>query len=69
MIAWRLVDVGRHLGVTKQRAHQIAARSGFPHPVAEIIEDGCGMGERSRLGRSGGARRSRGVSRPCHART
>ena len=30
----RLVEIAELLGVTKQRAHQIAAEKGFPVPVA-----------------------------------
>jgi hypothetical protein len=32
---WRAADIGRHLGVTKQRAHQIVREAGFPAPVDE----------------------------------
>jgi predicted DNA-binding transcriptional regulator AlpA len=31
----RLVEIAELLGVTKQRAHQIAAEKGFPAPLAE----------------------------------
>ena len=31
----RLVEIAKLLGVTKQRAHQIAERPGFPSPLAE----------------------------------
>ena len=31
----RLVDVAQLLGVSKQRAHQLARERGFPAPVAE----------------------------------
>jgi hypothetical protein len=33
--AWRLSDVGRYLGVTKQRAHQLAAEGRLPAPAGE----------------------------------
>jgi hypothetical protein len=32
---WRTADIGRYLGVTKQRAHQIVWEPGFPNPVDE----------------------------------
>jgi predicted DNA-binding transcriptional regulator AlpA len=32
----RLVEIAALLGVTKQRAHQIADEKGFPEPVAEV---------------------------------
>jgi hypothetical protein len=35
----RLVEIAELLGVTKQRAHQIAEEKGFPRPLAE---DACG---------------------------
>lgn len=31
----KLTDIGKYLGVSKQRAHQIAAEPGFPAQVAE----------------------------------
>jgi predicted DNA-binding transcriptional regulator AlpA len=31
----RLVEIAELLGVTKQRAHQIAEEEGFPAPLAE----------------------------------
>ena len=31
----RVVEIAELLGVSKQRAHQIAAEDGFPAPVAE----------------------------------
>jgi predicted DNA-binding transcriptional regulator AlpA len=31
----RLVEITELLGLTKQRAHQIAAEKGFPSPLAE----------------------------------
>jgi hypothetical protein len=31
----RLVEIAELLGVTKQRAHQIAEKKGFPAPAAE----------------------------------
>jgi len=37
----RLVEVAELLGVTKQRAHQIAAESGFPPPVAKDTRGRC----------------------------
>jgi hypothetical protein len=33
MLTFRLVEIAELLGVTKQRAHQIAAEPGFPKPV------------------------------------
>jgi hypothetical protein len=33
--AVRLVEIAELLGVTKQRAHQIAEAKGFPAPLAE----------------------------------
>jgi hypothetical protein len=33
--SWRLVDISRHLGVSKQRAHQLAQEEGFPEPMGE----------------------------------
>jgi predicted DNA-binding transcriptional regulator AlpA len=33
----RLVEIAELLGVSKQRAHQIAAEPGFPSPVAEDV--------------------------------
>ena len=35
MTALRLIEIAELLGVSKQRAHQIAAEDGFPEPVAE----------------------------------
>ena len=35
MRALRLVEIAELLGVSKQRAHQIADEPGFPNPVAE----------------------------------
>jgi hypothetical protein len=32
---WRATNIGRYLGVTKQRAHQIVREPGFPDPVDE----------------------------------
>jgi hypothetical protein len=34
-LGMRLVDIAELLGVTKQRAHQIAEEKGFPAPLAE----------------------------------
>jgi predicted DNA-binding transcriptional regulator AlpA len=31
----RIIEIAELLGVTKQRAHQIADENGFPAPVAE----------------------------------
>ena len=59
----RLVEIAELLGVSKQRAHQIADEAGFPTPVAEDLRGGDGIGERSRRGRSVGAARSPGASR------
>jgi predicted DNA-binding transcriptional regulator AlpA len=33
----RLVEIAELLGVTKQRAHQIAEEKGFPAPLAEDV--------------------------------
>jgi predicted DNA-binding transcriptional regulator AlpA len=33
----RLVEIAEILGVTKQRAHQIATEHGFPKPLAEDV--------------------------------
>jgi hypothetical protein len=57
----RLIEIAELLGVTKQRAHQIAEEKGFPKPLAEDAEADCGAGARSRRGRSAGARRSPGA--------
>jgi predicted DNA-binding transcriptional regulator AlpA len=35
LTALRLIEIAELLGVSKQRAHQIAAEDGFPEPVAE----------------------------------
>ena len=32
---WRLSDIARHLGVSKQRAHQLAADGRLPAPAGE----------------------------------
>jgi hypothetical protein len=43
----RLVEIAELLGVTKQRAHQIAGEPGFPAPLAE---DGQGrVGSRDEM--------------------
>jgi len=52
----RLVEIAELLGVTKQRAHQIAQEKGSPAPLAEDTR-----GSRCRRGRSGGAARSLGA--------
>jgi len=52
----RLVEIAELLGVSKQRAHQIAEESGFPAPVAE---DACGR-VRSRYEVQAWAKRWRG---------
>jgi hypothetical protein len=47
----RLVEIAELLGVTKQRAHQIAEEKGFPAPVAGTlaaefgVARGTGVGE------------------------
>ena len=33
----RIIEIAELLGVTKQRAHQIADENGFPAPVAEDL--------------------------------
>ena len=33
----RVIEIGDLLGVTKQRAHQIASEDGFPAPVTEDV--------------------------------
>jgi hypothetical protein len=33
----RLVEIAELLGVTKQRAHQIAEEKGFPSPLGEDV--------------------------------
>ena len=59
----RIIEIAELLGVTKQRAHQIADENGFPAPVAETYEDGSGIGAISRRGRRSGGARNPGVSR------
>jgi predicted DNA-binding transcriptional regulator AlpA len=63
----RMIEIAELLGVSKQRAHQIAYGDGFPVPVAE---DGRGrLWDRreveawAKRGRSVGAARSPGASR------
>jgi hypothetical protein len=58
----RIVEIAELLGVSKQRAHQLAAERDFPAPVTEDIADDCGIGARSRPGRRFGGTRSRGVA-------
>jgi len=58
----RLMEIAEILGVTKQRAHQIAEEKGFLAPVAEDVAAECGTGTRCRRGRSAGEARSRGAS-------
>ena len=48
----RLIEIAELLGVTKQRAHQIAQEKGFPAPLAEDARGrvwsrsrGAGVGE------------------------
>ena len=33
----RIIEIAELLGVTKQRAHQVADENGFPAPVAEDL--------------------------------
>jgi predicted DNA-binding transcriptional regulator AlpA len=33
----RIIEIAELLGVTKQRAHQIAEENGFPAPLAEDV--------------------------------
>jgi hypothetical protein len=40
----RLVDIAELLGVSKQRADQIANETGFPEPVERTSEAGFGIG-------------------------
>jgi hypothetical protein len=57
----RLIEIAELLGVTKQRAHQLAEKKGFPAPLAE---DGRGrLWDRRELrrGRRSGGVRSRGA--------
>ena len=56
----RLVEIAELLGVSKQRAHQLAGESGFPSPVGQDARGDCGLGETLRRGRSGGVLRSPG---------
>jgi hypothetical protein len=58
----RLVEIAELLGVSKQRAHQIAEEKGFPAPLAEDARGRCGAGTRCRGGRSAGEARSPGAS-------
>ena len=57
----RLVEIAELLGVSKQRAHQIADEPRFPGPSDATTSAGCGAGERSRRGRRSGAPRSHGA--------
>lgn len=34
---WRLVDIARHLGVSKQRAHQLYTEGCLPAPAGEDV--------------------------------
>jgi hypothetical protein len=34
---WRLIDISGYLGVTKQRAHQLADEVAFPEPDGECL--------------------------------
>jgi hypothetical protein len=51
----RLVDIARLLGVSKQRAHQLANERGFPSPVTTDARGRLWIGARSRRGRGAGA--------------
>jgi hypothetical protein len=58
----RLIEIADLLGVTKQRAHQIAEEKGFPTRSPKTPAAECGAGTRSRHGRSVGDARSPGAS-------
>jgi predicted DNA-binding transcriptional regulator AlpA len=67
MTTMRLVEIAEVLGVSKQRAHQIANERAFPAPVAE---DGRGrLWDRRevRAWASGGAGRNHGASEGTRA--
>jgi hypothetical protein len=58
----RLVEIAELLGVSKQRAHQLADDPGFPARIERATAAAeCGIGARSRRGPSSGAPRSRGA--------
>ena len=52
----RIIEIAELLGVSKQRAHQIADETGSPLRSPRTPEAGFGIGARSRRGRSVGAR-------------
>src|SRR4029453_2285220 len=58
----RLVEIAELLGVSKQRAHQIAEAKGFRTPLAEDARGRVWSRTRSRHGRSVGDARSPGAS-------
>jgi predicted DNA-binding transcriptional regulator AlpA len=58
--AVRLVEIAQFLGVTKQRAHQVAEEKGFPAPLAEDARSRVWSRYEMRGGRSAGESRSRG---------
>jgi hypothetical protein len=59
----RLVEIAELLGVTKQRAHQIAEEKGFPAPLAEAARGRVWSSTRCRRGRNAGRARSPGTDR------
>jgi hypothetical protein len=63
----RLVQIAELLGVSKQRAHQLAADDGFPLRSLRKPKDDCGIGARSRRGRSAGEARSLALAHELHA--
>jgi predicted DNA-binding transcriptional regulator AlpA len=56
----RIIEIAELLGVTKQRAHQIAGESGFPAPVAEDVRGRLWSRYEVQAWRSDGAWRSPG---------
>jgi hypothetical protein len=57
----RLIEIAELLGVSKQRAQQIADKGGSRLRSPMTVADGCGIGGRSRRGRRSGAARSPGA--------
>jgi len=52
----RIIEIAELVGVTKQRAHEIAEEEGFPAPLAEDARRRVGAGTRCRRGRTAGRR-------------
>ena len=50
----RVVEIAELLGVSKQRAHQLAGEAGFPARSPRTVAVVCGIGARSQHGRSVG---------------